>query len=295
MATETRLPNVSAAAAACMRRDAPLDERLKAAKGEVALPPSEFALVLLFLMHDEERAVRTAAVASLRTMPEAMLTDVALSSQSHPKVLEVLARIHSNNQNILRLLSANPVADERTRNFIAGVLPPPDNMPGPDDPGPFPAGEDDVAEEDSWAASEEEEFKSKYQLAQTIGISDKIKFAMTGDKEWRSIMLKDSNKLVSGAVLKNPRITDQEILSVAKSNMVNEETVRIICNNKDWVKNYQIRKALVENHKTPLPIALRFLATLSEKDLIMLSKSKNVSTVIATQARKAVMLLQKRR
>ena len=280
-----------------MRRDAPFEEKIKAARGEIPLSPVELTLVLLFLMHDSDTEVRSAAITSVRTMPEVTLADVASSPESHPKVLEVLARIHASNEKILRMVSANPLAEQPTRDFIAGLLPNTEKGQEPDEEqdSPFPSGEEDVAEEDSWAAPEEEEFKSKYQLAQVIGISDKIKFAMTGDKEWRSIMLKDSNKLVSVAVLKNPRISEPEILAISKTSMINEETVRIICNNKDWVKNYQIRKALVENHKTPLPLALRFMATLSEKDLIMLSKSKNVSTVIATQARKTVMLLQKRR
>jgi hypothetical protein len=69
----------------------------------------------------------------------------------------------------------------------------------------------------------------------------------------------------------------------------NDEIMRVICANKEWVKNPQIRKALVENHKTPLPNALRFLQYLSEKDLSQLAKSKNVSTVIATQARRILL------
>jgi len=49
----------------------------------------------------------------------------------------------------------------------------------------------------------------------------------------------------------------------------------------------------VENSKTPLPKALRFMTTLSERDLVSLAKSKNVVTVIATQARRLVMAKQK--
>ena len=56
---------------------------------------------------------------------------------------------------------------------------------------------------------------SKYQKALELGVADKIKIAMTGDKEWRSIFLRDSNKLVSSAALKNPRITDGEVLALS--------------------------------------------------------------------------------
>ena len=71
--------------------------------------------------------------------------------------------------------------------------------------------------------------------------------------------------------------------------MQNDEIMRVICANKEWIKNALIRKALVENSKTPLPAALRFVATLGEKDLASLAKSKNVSSVIASQARRILM------
>jgi hypothetical protein len=91
---------------------------------------------------------------------------------------------------------------------------------------------------------------------------------------------------VSSAVVKNPRITEAEILNIAKSKIQNEEIVRLICMNKDWLKVYPIRKALVENSKTPLPQALRFVSSLTVKDLSSLAKSRNVQTVISTQARR---------
>jgi hypothetical protein len=52
------------------------------------------------------------------------------------------------------------------------------------------------------------------------------------------------------------------------------------------MKNYKVKLALVQNAKTPVPTALKLLGTLMEKDLRNLSKSKNVSTVIARTAMK---------
>ena len=95
--------------------------------------------------------------------------------------------------------------------------------------------------------------------------------------------------LVSGAVVKNPRMTEGEVLTIAKSQVQNDEIIRVICANKEWVKNPLIRKALAENNKTPLPAALRFVATLSEKDLSLMAKSKNISSVIASQARRILL------
>ena len=126
-----------------------------------------------------------------------------------------------------------------------------------------------------------------------MGIAEKIKMALSGDKEWRAILIKDSNKLVSGSVIKNPRITEAEIHTLVKTGVQNDEIMRLICSNKEWIKNYKIRKALVENPRTPLPNALRYLATLGVKDIAGYAKSKNIGSVISTQAKR--MLLSKKR
>jgi hypothetical protein len=64
--------------------------------------------------------------------------------------------------------------------------------------------------------------------------------------------------------------------------------------NKDWLKNYEIRKALVTHPKTPLPKALRFVSALSMKDIKDLARSRQVSNVIATAARKELELRLKK-
>jgi hypothetical protein len=142
---------------------------------------------------------------------------------------------------------------------------------------------------------EDEENLSKYQMALEMGVSEKIKTALTGDKEWRNIFLKDPNKLVSSAVLKNPRITDGEVLAVAKNKSASEELVRLITLNREWVKSYEIKKALILHPRTPLPKALRYMEVLTEKDIKNLAKSRGVSQVIVNNARRMLMMKQKKK
>ncbi len=119
-----------------------------------------------------------------------------------------------------------------------------------------------------------------------LSVAEKIKLALMGNKEVRSILIKDSNKLVSSAVLKNPRITDGEIVKITQDKNVNDEIIRIICHNNNWTQNYAVRYNLVLHPKTPLQVALKFLSTLSTKDLATVAKSKNVPSALATNARK---------
>ena len=119
-------------------------------------------------------------------------------------------------------------------------------------------------------------------------IAQQVKLALKGNKDARAILIRSPNRLVQRMVLQNPRITEEEILALAKNRNSDEEVLRIIAENRDWSSMYQIRSALVENARTPLTQALRLLHTLADRELRFLAKSKNVPNVIATQARKVL-------
>jgi len=205
---------------------------------------------------------------------------------------------------VVAALLGNARLDPALKTRIEGMIPPvPPTVPAAPvaspEPSPPPPGADEVQEvEESSPAegdreagtgeSEEELNASKYQMALEMGVSEKIKMALTGDKEWRGIFLKDPNKLVHGAAIKNPRITDGEVLMIAKNKASSEELIRAILLNKEWVKNPLIRAALVTHPKTPAPQALRFMPSLSIKELKVLSKSKGVSQVLTNAARRMV-------
>ena len=283
---------LTAAAAAYVRKDTPKETKLKAARGDVAVSGSDLGPLLFFLGHDPDPEVRGAAVRSLAAMPESQLLAISDSLDTHPKILDMLARFHYEKQAVAKKLLSHPAMESEILAFLAekGVVGTDETLQGVE---PEQTGADDedaeAMDEIEEVDEESEEFKSKYQLSMKMEVPEKIKMAMIGDKEWRILLLKDPNKVVSGSVLKNPRITEPEILAIACSTAANEEIMRVISKNKEWIKNYQIRKALVMNCKTPLQMALKFLATFTERDLAMLAKSKNVTTVLTTQARRLLL------
>ncbi|MGE3466025.1 MAG: hypothetical protein AB7J13_03750, partial [Pyrinomonadaceae bacterium] len=48
-----------------------------------------------------------------------------------------------------------------------------------------------------------------------MGVKDRVKLGMKGDREARNILIRDPNRLVSSAVVNNPRITEQEVETIA--------------------------------------------------------------------------------
>jgi hypothetical protein len=290
---------ISQSSARYVQADTPRDERLKAARCAVDIPLSDRHVVLFLLSRDPDPEIRASALEGLKEIPEDSLMAICSSPDTHHRILGLLAKLHFQNSAVLGAISGNPSTDEATRSLLAekGALSTGESTGiqscdvAQESPAEVDGASDDHDAEEGEESSDEdeEEFKSKYQLTQEMGISEKIKMAMTGDKEWRMLLIKDTNKLVSGAVLKNPRITEAEVLFIAKSPVNNDDIIRDICTNKEWTKNYQIRKALVENNKAPLHHALRFLSSLTEKDLAVLAKSKNISSIIATQARRSLL------
>ncbi len=295
---------VSAAAAAFVRPETPKEEKLKGARGEVPLRAADLGTLLFFLGRDPDPDVRSAAQGTLRGLPVDLLVSVASAPETHPLVLDALARLHFDKEKVAVGILAHPNVEERTVAFLAAqgkhlhraVPGAAVGNTGEGDAGDE-GGEEEVdggdpgetGEGEAGETEESDETLSKYKLLQHMSISEKVRMAMLGDKEWRSLLIKDTNKIVSTAVIKNPRITDPEILAIAKSSELNEEVIRLVCMNKDWIKIYPIRKALVENCKTPLPRALRFLSTLNEKDIQALAKSKNISSVLSRQAQRLVL------
>lgn len=285
---------ISPCAATYLKEETPRNDKIKAAMAEVHLKPADLVTLLIYLSRGQDAELRSISLATLKRLDVGLLTAVCTAPDTHPLILNILARLHWRNEALSEQIAIHGNTDENTLEFLAGherektLEKQSIDENGQADSLPSESRQDSPvkSEEDGEDDKDEEEYRSKFQMAQVLGVKDKIKLALTGDKEWRMLLIKDNNKLVSEAVIKNPRITEQEVLLICKSTVKNDEIIRNICTNKDWTKNNQIRKALIENPKTPLHYSLSFLSYLGEKDLSFLAKSKNISSVIATQARR---------
>ncbi|HMQ11448.1 MAG TPA: hypothetical protein PKC21_00220 [Oligoflexia bacterium] len=132
---------------------------------------------------------------------------------------------------------------------------------------------------------DEDKNNNVFQLIQKMNIAQKIKLALKGNKEARSILIKDSNKIVSSAVVKSPKITENEVIAIASLKSVHDEVIRIVSTKPQWVKLYALKLALCNNPKTPFKTALNFLKSLNVNDLQKISKNKNVSPQVSKVAK----------
>jgi len=117
-----------------------------------------------------------------------------------------------------------------------------------------------------------------------MGMKDRVKLAMKGDREARNILIRDPNRIVSQAVVQNPRITEQEMEQIAAMRSISEDVLRNIANDRQWSRSYSIVHNLARNPRTPIANVLNILTRLQLRDLSALSKNKNVSDAVRRQA-----------
>ncbi len=286
------------------------DAQLRAVRGELDLTDVERLTLLVYFRQGADRELIEETRQALESFPAERLRLLAADSSLHPTLLTFLARRYAARHGLDPLLMANPslpdgprqalkaMAERNTEEKPASVPPSPqgeapdENRDGADsaDSNTETSEEFDEAEE-----FDSPEHLSKYQMTMQMGVAEKIKAAQTGDKEWRGLLINDSNKLVSSAVLKNPRITEGEVYAIARNKSTNDELIRLILLNREWVKNYSIKLALVMHPRTPVGNALRFMGVLTEKDLKNLVKSREISPVIVNNARRMLLAKDKRR
>jgi hypothetical protein len=235
------------------------DARLEAARGGLATRAHEQLAILAVLVGDGDGEIRQAAEATLARIPSESLK-------------AFLAR-----------------ADVATslREFFAGR--------GVDVSGAAPSDSDDpLVGPSSEAAAAAEEFDERedretaVQRIARMGFTERLKAATKGTREMRSILIRDPNKMIAAAVLSSPKLSLPEVESISRMTNVSDEVLRIIGNNRAWIKSYGVVLGLVKNPKTPLTMSMNLMARLTDRDLGQLSVDRNVPEPLRVAARKKV-------
>ena len=99
------------------------------------------------------------------------------------------------------------------------------------------------------------------------------------------------SRISSVAVLKrcvlfNQKITLAEVADITKDKFQDSRIIRMIASNREWTKHYVVRFNLCLNPKVPLDYGMKFLNTVTKKDLGKIAHSKDVIPTMAMRARK---------
>jgi hypothetical protein len=142
-------------------------------------------------------------------------------------------------------------------------------------PAPAPAPE----KPETASEVEKEKLTERVSVLQKIArltVGQRVQLAMRGNKEERSILIRDGSRLVSSAVLVSPKVSEAEIENFAALKNVQDQVLRDIARNPKYKKKYTIIRNLANNPRTPLDLSLPLMNHLMVMDLKNLSMNKNV-------------------
>ena len=117
-------------------------------------------------------------------------------------------------------------------------------------------------------------------------VAERVLLGFRGDRTARMILVRERNRLVCSAAIRNPRMTDTEVESIAGMRNVEEEVLRLISLRRDWMSKYPIVLQLARNPKTPVGVVLPLINRLTLRDLKGLKDDRGVSEVARAMARK---------
>ena len=102
---------------------------------------------------------------------------------------------------------------------------------------------------------------------------EKILLAIKADRTERALLLQDNDPRVLLSLLRNPRLTVDEVARLAKSSFLNFQIADVIIKTTQWMSNLDVRLGLIHNPKTPPAYALRILPTLPESEVRSIARA----------------------
>lgn len=125
---------------------------------------------------------------------------------------------------------------------------------------------------------------TRSQIIDRMNAPQRVRLALMGSREDRSILLRDTRRIVYMSVIKSPKMSLGEVGSIASSKSMPDEIIGYIAQRRDWIRYYPIVVALVNNPKCPLSESVGMMRQLRLNDLKNLQRSKSIPAQLARQA-----------
>jgi hypothetical protein len=137
-------------------------------------------------------------------------------------------------------------------------------------------------------AASEPETTTLWEKLRGLTPPQKILLAPKADRVTRALLVQESDAQVLFALLKNPRLSIDEVVRVAKSSYLSFQAAELILRTSTWASSLDVRLALIHNPKLPVPFALRILATLPDHEVRTIAKGAATSMPLRQAAIKRI-------
>jgi hypothetical protein len=122
----------------------------------------------------------------------------------------------------------------------------------------------------------------------SMTVPQKLRLALIGTREARSILIRDVNRDVARNVLQSPKLTDAEVESFAAMRNVSDEVLRQIGVSREFTKSYGVVHNLAKNPRTPAFISQHLLGRLHNKDLALIARDRGVPELVRRNAQRTL-------
>jgi hypothetical protein len=113
---------------------------------------------------------------------------------------------------------------------------------------------------------------------------EKIRFAPRANRTERQILLRDSSPQVLLALLNNPYLESDDVVTLVKSPYAAANVLQRVASDRRWSSSFDIRSAVVKNPKTPTPLAISLLPRLRTPELRALARSQEIRETLKKAA-----------
>jgi hypothetical protein len=113
----------------------------------------------------------------------------------------------------------------------------------------------------------------------------RVSMAKRGNRDELARMFSDTNPQVIRTLLKNPALTESDVLKLASRRPAAADVQREVFHSRKWSRRYAVKKALILNPYTPADIGMKIVHVLMVQDLRLVAESGDLHEWLREAAR----------
>ena len=115
--------------------------------------------------------------------------------------------------------------------------------------------------------------QSGWDRMRALSPTEKLLLSVKADRSERALLLQDNDPRVLLSLLRNPRLTVDEVVRLAKSPFLTYQLADVVMRTSQWMASLDVRLALIHNAKTPQAFALRILPSLPDAEVKAIARA----------------------
>lgn len=119
-----------------------------------------------------------------------------------------------------------------------------------------------------------------------LELGEKISMAHSAPPGLIPALCAENHDRVIQSLLRNPRMREQEVLTLVKREKTTAQVLRVVAQSERWIVRPAIKLGVVMHRNTPVHVALTLIGRLPRRELRSLLKRDELPPVVAIRARK---------